>query len=949
MKRSKLVVLFVGFLTIQGSVAGVLVQDGGPQTVENNATDTEPNFSSLVQVNNSTAADNGSPDSSNVVNLTNFISAASSSLASTTEEQNPQSNNSSNRAETEEATTQAPAESERTASESQTGSDPQGSSATSTGSSSTSGSPTPDTTEQSSAQAAATGTTTEAPDGSPTASPDNTGQDSDGSSGAASGSQQSGAGTDAGSGTQTDADQSATSESPPAGGATSGAGASPSSAASGGGNAQAISPDAEFSVDNIDSDISVGETGTVSVTITNTGEDATDAVVNLRSLSGGLVFGQSATTSRFIGDWDEGESRTIEVSVQAAPTSDTSEYPIQATVSYQDEDGDAARSAPQTFGVAPEETTSDLAVDSVTSDVKVGGTGTVSITLENTGEDANDAVINLQSLSGDLLFGQTPDTSRFIGEWEAGTTKTIEVSMRATPTADTSEYPVRATVSYQNDDDNSAQIGPVTVGVDTGDEQSFSLENVDSNLAAGESGTISGSITNEGPETATDAVVTVSPNATPNILPRQSQIVLGTLEPGDSESFEVPVVVESRAEPGLRQLPLTVQYYDSDGNPFRSKTLTTQVDISEENDEFQVVETNSQVQIGDEGPISVTLENTGENASEATVTLQSLTPDIRFGRTGNATQFVGDWPAGTERTVSINATASNTTDLRDYPFRTSVSYEDPDGDQARGGSFTFGVTPQPEQTFDISEANSTLRVGDEGNVTATIVNEGPQDVQNAVIRLVTQGQNLNLQETEYSVGDIGAGEAVNASFPIEITDSAEAGQRQFSFVVEYDNTNNNPRRSGTLDAQVTIDSERDGFTVEPQNAAVSSGSSETVSLSVTNNRDTAVRNINAKVFADAPLSLASDEAYISRLGPGETKRITFETSASGDAREGQYPLTVDFQYDTASGDSKLSQTYDVPVEVTSSGDDGFLSLVSVVGIIGVLIALIGFGWVRSRQ
>jgi hypothetical protein len=695
--------------------------------------------------------------------------------------------------------------------------------------------------------------------------------------------------------------------------------------------------------------------------------------------------------------------------------------------------------------------------------VPVGGTGNISVTIENTGEDATNAVVNLQSLSSGILFGQSPNTSRFVGEWEEGENKTIEVRARASRTADTTEYPVRATVSYEDDDGNSSQSAPLTFGVAPDDEQQFSLGGVDADLSVGESGTISGTITNEGPETATNAVLRFAPNGSRAVVPRQSQYVLGSLDPGESESFELPVAVNSTAEPGERQVPFVVQYYDSNGNPLRSETLTARVDIGEETDDFEIVDVDSNVesgedgtlsvtmentggnvtdatvsfqslssgilfgqsanasqyvedwdtgdrrtfefdvtaaqsttnrsypmqasvsytdsdgdqgrsgpftfgvtpaegqddfevvssstdvQVGDTGTVSVTLENTGANASEAMVSLQSLSGDITFGRAANATQFIGEWPVGARRTVTINATASNQTDIRSYPFQASVSYDDPDGDRSRAGPFTVGVTPQPEQNFGITNTTSTLRVGDEGNVTATITNRGPQNVSNAVVRLVTQSQNLNPQETEAAIGSLSAGESANVSFPVEVTDSAEAGQRQLSFVVEYDNQDGEPRRSGTLDTQVEVAPQRESFTVERANASVDAGSSNTVTLNVTNNRGTAMQNINAKAYADDPLSISSSEAYIAQLAPGETQQITFDVSASGSATAGQYPLSVDFEYETASGDSKLSQTYEVPVNVAAAEGGGILSSLGLTAGLAALLVVLGVGWVWSRR
>lgn len=699
---------------------------------------------------------------------------------------------------------------------------------------------------------------------------------------------------------------------------------------------------------------------------------------------------------------------------------------------------------------------------SVSSDVPVGGTGNVSVTIENTGEDATDAVVGFQSQSGDLVFGQSAETSRFVGDWDEGESRTIEVTARAMRGADTDDYPVQATVSYNDDDGNASQSAPLTFGVTPASEQDFTLSSVDGDLAAGAEGTISGTITNEGPEQATDAVVALSPNGSRAIVPRQSQYVLGDLDSDESASFEYPVLVNSTAEPGARQVSFVVQYYDADGNPLQSKPLNAQVDIDAESDDFEIVDvetdvqageqgtlsvtmnnsgenvtdatvnfqslssgilfgqaantsrfveewntgdrrtfefdvvagegatgasyplqasltyddadgdqgragpirfgvtpdeseddfavvsSSSDVQVGDEGPVSVTLENRGENVSEATVSLQSLTGDVLFGRTANATQFIGEWPAGAQRTVTFNATASNQSETRSYPLQSSISYKDNDGDQGRSGPFTLGITPQPEQSFALGNTSSTLSVGDEGNVTGTITNRGPQDAGNAVIRLVSQSQNVEPQATEVALGSLPADGSTTFSVPVEVTDSAEPGQQQFSFVVEYDNRNGDTRRSGTLDTQVDIGPQRDAFVVERANASLDVGASDTVTLNVTNNRGSTVRNVNAKAFVDDPLSIASDEAYISRLEPNETEQIAFDVSSGGDASAGQYPLSVDFQYDSG-GESKLSNTYEVPIELVEAEDGGILSSLSVMWALGALLVVFGIGWVWSRR
>ncbi len=118
----------------------------------------------------------------------------------------------------------------------------------------------------------------------------------------------------------------------------------------------------------------------------------------------------------------------------------------------------------------------------------VGGTGNVSVTIENTGEDATNAVVSLQSLSGVLSFGHSSNTSRFVGEWNEGEDRTIEVQAQLTRTADTTEHPVQAVVSYEDDSGNSSRSAPVAFGVAADGEQRFSLSDVGGDLRAGESG-----------------------------------------------------------------------------------------------------------------------------------------------------------------------------------------------------------------------------------------------------------------------------------------------------------------------------------------------------------------------------------------------------------------------------------------------------------------------------
>ncbi|MDY6818310.1 MAG: sialidase, partial [Halobacteriales archaeon] len=108
-----------------------------------------------------------------------------------------------------------------------------------------------------------------------------------------------------------------------------------------------------------------------------------------------------------------------------------------------------------------------------------------------------------------------------------------------------------------------------------------------------------------------------------------------------------------------------------------------------------------------------------------------------------------------------------------------------------------------------------------------------------------------------------------------------------------------------------------------------------------------VRDVSAKLFADDPISSDDDEAFIDELEPGESAEITFGVSAGGGAMDKRYPVSLDFQYDDADGDTLLSDTYQVPVDVNRSTDGGppIVPLVIVIA----LALLIGGGFLYYRR
>ena len=486
----------------------------------------------------------------------------------------------------------------------------------------------------------------------------------------------------------------------------------------------------------------------------------------------------------------------------------------------------------------------------------------------------------------------------------------------------------------------TADGGQRTTTAGDGDGQ-FRLVSATTNVPVDGRGTLALTFVNTGDAVSNASVNAQSPNESVRFGPAQNATeFVGSWARGERRTVRFSLLAEEFAEVRSYPFQASVAYAAANGSRVRTDPFTFGVQPSERIrlDRFEVTRIASTVQAGDTGTISVTVENTGPDVSDAVVSLQARSSSIRLGRTQNATQFVGEWATDEDVTFEFEATASNDTVVASYPFSIQVSYRE-NGTTNRTRLETFGVVPDGEQEFSLGNVTSTLRVGDEGNVTGTVTNEGPQRASNAVLVLESSGENVFPREEEYALGNLARGESVEFRYRIDVSDNADQGPRQLSFDVEYENQDGDSRRSKPLEARVAVGPRQDEFRVEARNATVTAGGTTAVVLEVTNNENRTLRNVDARAFVDSPLGVEDDQAFVPRLAPNESVTIRFRVSADGSALPATYPLSLDFQYETPDGESKLSDTYQVPVTVTEQEEGGLLPFADV-GALPVAIAAV---------
>lgn len=465
-----------------------------------------------------------------------------------------------------------------------------------------------------------------------------------------------------------------------------------------------------------------------------------------------------------------------------------------------------------------------------------------------------------------------------------------------------------------------------------------------------------GSIIRGGPSQYEDKVMTARgvtfeiDDSNAPIDVQTGRVSLGNFPVGSTQTA-VSVTVPEDADPGVYELPVRYQYshtrlvsYGPSGltegvDSRQSETDTITIRI-EEDARFAVVETNATAQVGDDSDISFTLRNTGSEVARAgSVDIVSKSSSLTFeSGASSSTTAVGDWQPGEVRTVTYNAALESDAVVRGYSVDLTVNYDDVDGISQTSDPITSTVQSTPEQSFALTDVDSQLRVGEDGELIGVVHNDGPTAARNVVVQYTGEDQSVIPTERSTAVGTLEAGESAQFSLPISISSEARAGLRSLDMAVQYRDDEGDRKVFEELVVDAEIAPERDRFGVSIENRTIQAGGTRTVDVAVTNNLNETVSDVEVRLFADDPLDTGNtDTGYVQSLDPGETRTVTVELTTTGAATPGStYPISLDFRYDDADGDSHLTDTYRLPIDVTAS-EDGGLPL-SVLGVAALVLA-----------
>lgn len=572
-----------------------------------------------------------------------------------------------------------------------------------------------------------------------------------------------------------------------------------------------------------------------------------------------------------------------------------------------------------------------------------GTTQELTVQLVNDHEEVDETVETARNVRATMGPGDTSieveSGTKVVGDLPDGvvTPVTFRIRVPRNIEAGTHRLPVRLDYEFDEDDRGTST---VTAQVRVRDRARFAVVSTEADLSVGETGQVNVTIENVGSAGARDASVSLeSASAAVSIGSSAADTrYVGTWAPGERKTVAYDVSVATSADAQRYALTARVDFEDVDGNAVSSGALSTGFTPRPEQ-RFAVREVDSTLQVGREGVVSGRIENLGpKTARNAVVVLSPANPTL----TPRETEYsIGTIEPGGTADFRFPIAMSDDAGAGPRQLSVRVRYRDRNDDEQRTDEIDVTAPVAAEQTFAATDTTSTLRVGREGTLSGTIVNEGPTAVRNAVVVFESSRETVNPVETEYAVGDLAPGDGAPFSFDVEISEAADAGPRLFTVRVRYRDTAGDVSTSDTIDVAAEVGPKRDVFDVEPVDATIQAGTGGTLTVRVTNAGSEPVSDVSAKLFANAPLGTADDEAFVDRLEPGESAEIVFGLSASGSALEKTYPVSIDFQYDDEEGDTLLSDTYQLPVRVVEPSGGGGPPLLLIGGVLVVALVVAG--------
>lgn len=373
-----------------------------------------------------------------------------------------------------------------------------------------------------------------------------------------------------------------------------------------------------------DPTLTPGSTSDITLQVANDGEieagvaTQRDRVTTARSVTVKLVDDESPftveTKRQSIGSIPDGEVRDVPITVSVPDDVAPGEYSLDVKLGY----SHTSVIAPYS-GVTQERSRTvresiDVVVDdgprfelrTIDSDVQVGASGTLLTELSNSGEEtAHDITVELESTSSDLTFGETTRNTASIDRLEPGENATLSYEADVRPGAALRGLAATGQVRFFDSSGIQDSQGGLAVGFQPNAEQTFSLSVNETTLRVGDTGTLQGTIRNDGPTNVSNVVLTFEGELLESRSPRYA---IGDLTQGEVATFRFKGTVPSEAGAAPQQLDVTTRYR-TQADTEATTTDSIRVSVADRRDAVGVTAVEPQFSPGEDGVLELDITN----------------------------------------------------------------------------------------------------------------------------------------------------------------------------------------------------------------------------------------------------------------------------------------------------------------------------------------------------
>ena len=213
-----------------------------------------------------------------------------------------------------------------------------------------------------------------------------------------------------------------------------------------------------------------------------------------------------------------------------------------------------------------------------------------------------------------------------------------------------------------------------------------------------------------------------------------------------------------------------------------------------------------------------------------------------------------------------------------------------------------------------------LRAGDDGLLTATVMNDGHETAKNARLNFVSSEQ-FTARDASKSVGDLAPDGSATAEFRVSVAESHVGGDSPVEVSLEYEDENDVTKQTAPETGRVGVDGDVD-FSVEAEAEEMYVDSVGTVHTTVTNTGETTVEDARFVLRENPPFQPVSRRSSIGTLAPGESAVASFRVEVSDRSVAQSYPIEGHVEYQDSYDETRTSSSVTDSVEVGSERDIG---------------------------